>query len=170
MTHFELGSITAEKHSWHRFMARKGTPELTRKAIKRAYEAGEGSYRHLADRFNVSESTVKRICRGVTTPAQNPAIPIVADAIASGSTVKVGDLDLTEYLKNGIKDLTDDMKSVEPRSREGIAGAALKYMQFYAQLNPPTIEDMVDQLLARPDFDPEAFVKILKSRYAAKAG
>ena len=151
-------------------MARKGTPELTRKAIKRAYEAGEGSYRQLADRFHVSESTVKRICRGVKNPAQNPAIPIVADAIANGSTVKVGDLDLTEYLQDGIKDLTTHMKTAKPNSKEGLASAALKYMQLYAQLNPPTIEDMVDQLLARPDFEPVKFVALLKSRYAAKSG
>jgi len=36
-------------------------------------------------------------------------------------------------------------------------------------LNPPTMEELVDQLLSRPDFDPERFVSLLRSRYAAKA-
>lgn len=148
-------------------MPGKRVPELTRKAIQKAYRSGGVTYPQLAARFGVSEGTVKRICKDVD---RNSAVEVVADAIANGSTVKIGDLDLTEYLETGIKDLTTDMKTAPARSREGMAGAALKYMQLYAQLNPPTLEDMVDRLLDRPDFDPEKFVAILKARYAAKAG
>ncbi|MEM6436755.1 MAG: transposase family protein [Cyanobacteria bacterium P01_D01_bin.115] len=150
-------------------MSRRATPELTQKAIKRAYGAGEGSKKELAARFKVSESTVKRICQGVTPASKNTSVQIVAEAISNGDPVSIGGLDLTQHLKDGIKDLTADMKSTDAKSKEGLAQAALKYMQFYVQINPPTLEDFVDRLLDRPDFEPEKFVRILKERYAAKA-
>lgn len=148
-------------------MPGKRTPELTRKSIQRAYRSGEGSHAKLAARFGVSESTVKRLCRGIT-PA-TPAAELVTDAIAHGQPITIGGIDIGQYVTEAIADLTAEMKTTDAKSKEGVAGVMLRYLQFYAELNPPTMEEMIDQLLARPDFDPETFVRILKSRYAAKA-
>lgn len=151
-------------------MVHNKTSPLIRKQIQRAYELGEGSYRELADRFKVSLATVQRCCKGLKPPVDKKlAAEVLADAVTHGEKVTIDGLDLNQYLKDGIQDLTADMRSTEAKSKEGVASAALKYMQFYAQLNPPTLEEMVDQLLARPDFDPERFVSLLRSRYAAKA-
>lgn len=179
-------------------MGHSKTSPLIRKQIQRAYELGEGSYRDLSSRFKVSLATVQRCCKGITPAVDKKlANKVLADAVASrgtividgsakpaekklaselfldavthGEKVTIDGLDLKQYLKDGIQDLTADMRSTEAKSKEGVASAALKYMQFYAQLNPPTLEEMVDQLLARPDFDPERFVSLLRSRYAAKA-
>jgi transcriptional regulator with XRE-family HTH domain len=141
-------------------------PELTQRAIQKAYRNGEGSHAKLAERFGVSHSTVKRICKGIT-PA-TPAAALVTEALATGQAVTIGGIDIGQFVSDAIADLTADMKRVEPKSKEGLATAALKYMMFYRELNPPSLKDLVDQLLAREDFEPEKFVRILKTRYAAK--
>jgi len=150
-------------------MPRKPIPETTQQAIKRDYKKGLGTHAELARKYSISVSSVEKICKGIKKGSYQPAIDFVTDGVSRGQRVTVGDIDLTEYLETGIKTLSDDIKTTEAKSKEGIASAALKYMQFYAELNPPTLEDFVDQLLARPDFDPERFVAILKERYAAKA-
>jgi len=150
-------------------MPRESIPETTQQAVKRDYRNGAGSMSQLASKYNISRASVGRILKGIKKGSSQLATDVVATAVASGHSVTVGDVDLTEYVQNGIKDLTADITTTEAKSKEGLAQAALKYMQFYAQLHPPTLEDFVDQLLARPDFNPDKFISILQERYAAKA-
>lgn len=146
-------------------MPGKRIPELTRKAIQKAYRSGGATYPQLADRFGVSEATIKRICRGIEP---TPVSEIVTDAAMSGMAIAIGGVDISQYLRDTIESLSQDMTQAEPKSREGMAIAKLRYLQAYAALHPPTLENLIDQLLARPDFDPEKFVRILTERYAAK--
>jgi hypothetical protein len=149
-------------------MPRKPLPELTQQAIKRARSVGE-SIPSLAERFNVSERTIQRVLRGTAPEIHQPATEIVKAAVIHGAQVTIDGVDLTKHLANDIRAMTGAMAGAEVKSFEGVAGVKLKYMQYLAQLNPPTLEEMVDQILARPDFDPERFVTLLRSRYAAKA-
>jgi hypothetical protein len=150
-------------------MPRPSIPETTKAAIKRDYKAGLGSQKELALKYGVSLASAERICSGVVKGSAAPAMEIVHNAIERGQRVTIEGLDLTRYLVDGIKDLMGDMASTEAKSKEGIAGVALKWMQYLAEINPPTMADFVDQLITRPDFDPAEFVRLLKERYD-KAG
>lgn len=150
-------------------MPRKPVPDTTKQLIKNARKGGE-SVASLAARFELSERTIQRITRGIDPKLQGPAVEVVRRAVAHGSTVIVDGIDLSEHIRDDITALSTSMSRVDPKSLEGVASTKLRYMQFYAELNPPTLEDFVDRLIDRPDFDPEKFVRILMERYAKKAG
>jgi hypothetical protein len=150
-------------------MPKPTIPELTQQAIKRARRNGEGSLAQIAQRFKVSESTVKRICKDVS-PGDKDALESVIETVAQNrETIAVGGLDLSEYLESMAADLRADLARVEPKSKEGVAGAVLKLLQFYAQLYPPTLEGIVDQLLSHPDFRLDTVANLIRDRYARKA-
>jgi hypothetical protein len=149
-------------------MPRKPVPELTRKAIIKSRKGGV-SVADLAAQHNLSTRTIQRITKGVDPEINKPAVEVVASAVAMGSTVIVDGIDLTEHLLSDIDRLSAAMAEAEPKSFEGVAGVKLRYLEYYSKLRPPTLEDFVDQLLARPDFSPEKFIALLKERYAAKA-
>lgn len=150
-------------------MPREAIPELTAAAIKRARTMGDGSIREIAARFKVSVSTVKRVCAGIQPGCgAEVAAAIVTDAIAHHQPLRIGTLDLTEYLEAMAGDLRADMARVEPKSKEGVAGQLLRLLQFYADLHPPTFEGLVAQLVEHPDFDPQKVKRALE-RYAKKA-
>jgi hypothetical protein len=149
-------------------MPKKQLPELTRQAIRKARGVGE-SVASLATRFKVSERTIQRICKGIDPEIHAPAAEVVKAAVVHGARVTIDGVDFTQHLIDDIKSMSGAMSGAEVKSFEGVAGVKLKYMQFYHHLNPPTMEEFVDQLLSRPDFDPERFVSLLRSRYAAKA-
>ena len=147
-------------------MPRPPIPETVRASIKRDYRSGGYTHKTLAQKYSVSLRFVENLLRGVEKSQASPAIEVVHRAIESGQRVTIEGLDLTKYLCDGIQDMIGDMANTEPKSKEGIANAALKWMQFLAIVNPPTMADYVDQLMARPDFDPAEFVRLLKERYA----
>lgn len=150
-------------------MPNRCTPELTQQAIKRARRKGEGSIAELAKRFGVSPATVKRICQGITPGELEPLEDAIEDAVRHKVPVSIGALDLSEYLESMAADLRADLARVEPKSKEGVAGAVLKLLQFYAQLYPPTLEGIVDQLLSHPDFRLDTVATLIRDRYAQKA-
>ena len=139
-------------------------PELTQQAIKKARIGGE-SVASLASRFKVSTRTIQRITKGIDPEIHAPAAEVVRAAVAHGARVTVDGIDLTQHLAEDIKQLSSAMSGAEVKSFEGVMGVKLKYMQYMAQLNPPTMSDFVDNLIARPDFDPTEFVRLLKERY-----
>lgn len=147
-------------------MPRKPIPESIKAAVQRDYKAGVASQKELALKYSLSVTSIERILQGVRKGEHTPAMQIVYKAVADGQRVTIEGLDITKYLVDGIKDLMGDMKSTEAKSKEGVANVALKWMQYLAELNPPTLADHVDQLIARPDFDPSEFVRLLKERYA----
>lgn len=129
---------------------------------------GAGSKAAIAQKFGLSLSTVKRITQGLTQSPQ--AGDVLHQAISNSASVTIDGLDVTAYVKRGIDDLAAAAIAVPPKSKEGMATAMLRYLQFYAQLHPPTMDAMVDQLLGMPDFDPARFVKLLKEKYAQQRG
>jgi hypothetical protein len=151
-------------------MAKPSISQLTQKAIIRARRNGEGSIAELALRFKVSEASVKRICKGIKPTASQEAVAtVVTDAIAANQPIRVGGLDVSEYIEGMATDLRAEMPSARVNSKEGVAGTILKLLQFYVQLCPPTIEGIVDQLLAHPDFNIEKVGALIRERYAQKA-
>lgn len=153
-------------------MAKPGIPELTQQAIKRAYKNQEGSKRELAIRFGVSESSVKRICKGITPGhSVDTATKIVQDAIQAKQNITIGDMDISAWLVEMAEDLKQDLPKVEPKSKEGVAGRILDILKFYAEQFPLTLENRIDLLISHPDFEPAKVAKLLKERYAQqKAG
>jgi hypothetical protein len=151
-------------------MAKASISQLTQKAIIRARRNGEGSIAELALRFNVSEASIKRICKGVKPGASQEAVAaVVTDAIVANQPIRVGGLDVSEYIESMATDLRAEMPTARVNSKEGLAGAVLKLLQFYVELCPPTIEGIVDQLLAHPDFSMEKIGPLIRDRYAQKA-
>ena len=145
-------------------MPRPPVPEITKQSIKKARAAWE-SVNDLMARFKLSRATVYQITKGIDPKVQSLAQQIVKSGIAAGVQVTVDGIDLTQHLKADIDRLSDAMDSAQPKSLEGVAAAKIKMIQCYLQLNPPTLADFVDQLIARPDFDPGEFVRLLKDRY-----
>ena len=146
-------------------MARKPLPLEIQSEIRTARKEGE-SYKVLAKRYNVSERTLMRVTAGVV--AGRPADAVVRRvnaAIVQGAKVTIDGVDLTHHLTHDIERMTTAMESAEAKSFEGLAAVKLRYLQYLAQVCPPTLSDFVDQLIARPDFDPVEFVRLLKERY-----
>lgn len=155
-------------------MGRSTISDITKQGIKRAWKAGEGSYGDLSARFNVPVGSIKRITKGI--PKGSTTVDAVIEgaiatntAIAAGASIRIGDLDLTNILQTGIKDLTDEMGKTPPTSKEGMANAALRWMECWIKLHPPTLEQAIENLLDRPDFDPQVFREVL-NRHAQKTG
>jgi hypothetical protein len=57
------------------------------------------------------------------------------------------------------------MKVIPANSKEGLANASLRWIELWLRLNPPTLEGIIDQLLAHPDFSFEHLNKVLSDRY-----
>lgn len=148
------------------------TPELTQKRIIRAYETTTKSQQAIADEFGVSLATVKRLVQGRTRAAGQNAearMEVAKVAIAQGAEVTVDGVNIVKYLADMAADLKGDMGKVEPKSKEGIANSLLKVLQFSAEITPPTLEQAIETLLDRPDFDPQVLRDTLR-RHAQKAG
>lgn len=150
-------------------MPRKPVPEITRKAIIKSRKGGV-SVVDLAAQHKLSVRTIQRITKGIDPEINQPAMSVVASAVAAGSKVSIDGLDLTEHLLADIDRLSGAMLEAEPKSFEGVAGVKLRYLEYYAKQKPPTLEAFVDMLLDRPDFSPEKFINLLMERYAAQAG
>lgn len=145
-------------------------PELTQKRIIRAYETTNKSKQAIADEFGVGLATVKRLTKGRSRLSEiaETKMEAVKTAIAQGARVTVDDLDVTEHLKTAIKDISTKLTGVEAKSKEGMAGALARLVTAYRSEVPKSLEAIVDLLLAHPDFEPVAFVKLLKERYAQR--
>lgn len=145
-------------------MARKPLPQEIQEEIKAARKGGE-SCKTLAKRFNVSERTIMRVAAGVSATPATSVVRRVNAAIVQGSRVTIDGVELNQHLTEDIKRMTTAMESAEVKSFEGLAAVKLRYLQYLYTVNPPTLSDFVDQLIARPDFDPVEFVRLLKERY-----
>lgn len=149
-------------------MPKPPVAEITKRSIKRAYRAKEGTHAQLAERFKVSVSTVRRVLAEPDVEQQAKE-DVVATAIAAGATVQVDGLDITDFLTTTINELSIGMKAAKPATREGMAGVLLRWVQYMDELNPPTLEKAIERLLDRPDFDSQVFRDVL-SRHAQKTG
>jgi len=148
------------------------TPELTQKRIIRAYETTTKSQQAIADEFGVSLATVKRLVQGRARVAGQNAearMEVAKVAIAVGAKVTIDGLDVTEYLETAIKDVSAGLAGAEAKSKEGMAGALAKLISAYRQENPRTLEQAIETLLDRPDFDPQVLRDTLR-KHAQKAG
>lgn len=154
--------------------------KLTQAAIKKAYINGEGSKTALADRFKVSLSTVKRITKGLE-PVQEAAQHIVDTAVArhielvrdrSSPTVIIGSnvLDTDEIMVTAIKDLSADMSNTPAKTKEGVAGSLIRFIETYRKFHPVTMDEAIELVLSIPDFDPRVFAQKLRDRIERKAG
>jgi transcriptional regulator with XRE-family HTH domain len=149
-------------------MPKPAIAEITKRSIKRAYRAKEGTQAQLAERFKVSVATVRRV---LAEPDVEMAIAkeAIDTAIAGGATVQIDGMDVTQFLTTNIKDLATDMKTARPATREGMASAVLRWVQYLVDLNPPTLEQAIEALLDRSDFDPQVLRDTLR-KHAQKAG
>jgi len=141
--------------------------ELTQKRIIKAYETTSKSQQAIADEFGCSLATVKRLTKGKVRA--DVELNHVRPSIAQGSRILVDDLDVTEYLKTAIKDASGAMAGAEAKSKEGMAGALARLITVYRAEMPKTLEALVDQLLAHPDFSIEKVGALIRERYAQKA-
>jgi predicted transcriptional regulator len=146
-------------------------PELTQKRIIRTYETTSKSQQAIADEYGVSLATVKRLTKGRSrTSGENAEtkMMVAQSAIAQGATVVIDGLDVTEVLKTAIADVSAGMVTAKVNSKEGAAGALARLVSAYRSEMPKSLEAIVDLLLTHPDFEPTAFVKLLKERYARR--
>lgn len=142
----------------------RALPELTRKQIQRAWKTTAQSKREIALQFGVSEATVKRLTQGMAKDGVAAQQSVVGAAIANGADVQIDGLSINQHLSTTISALAAELPNVPAKSKEGVAGALLRYLEFQYKLE--TFEELVDRLLGHPDFEPQRFVDLLKQRYA----
>jgi len=143
-------------------------PEITIRGIQKSILNREGSYGAIAQKWKVSESTVKRIAKamggeGITTAAAVVQQSAIADSIdrvlASGFQV-----DRDALLTTAIQKLAESMENTKARSQEGAAGALAKLLELHAKFNPMTMRELVTVALNVPDFDPREFARLIREQ------
>jgi transcriptional regulator with XRE-family HTH domain len=142
--------------------------ELIKKRIIKTYETTNKSQQAIADEFGCSIGTVRRLTKGKVRAVME-LDRAVRPSIAQGHRILVDDLDVTEYLKTAIKDASGAIAGAEAKSKEGMAGALARLITVYRAEMPKTLEALVDQLLAHPDFSMEKIGPLIRDRYAQKA-
>lgn len=143
----------------------KALPELTRKQIQKAWRTTTQTKREIALHFGVSEATVKRLTQGIAKEAAAVPQAVVGAALANGAAVLIDGVPIGRYVADTIVALAAELPTAPAKSKEGVAGALLKYLEFHAKLNPQRLEDVIDQLLAHPDFSIEAVRELITRRY-----
>jgi hypothetical protein len=141
-------------------------PELTQRQIQKVWKTTDQSRREIALQFGVSESTVKRLTNGLTREAPAAGAAVVGAALANGASVTIDGVPIGRYVADTIVALAAELPNAPAKSKEGVAGALLKYLEFHERLHPQRLEVLVDQLLAHPDFSIEKVGELLRRRAA----
>ena len=141
-------------------------PELTQRQIQKVWKTTNQSRREIALQFGVSESTVKRLTNGLTREPTAAGAAVVGAALANGATVTIDGVPLTQYVNETIAALAAELPTAPAKSKEGVAGALLRYLEFHERLHPQRFEVLVDQLLAHPDFSLEKAGELIRRRLA----
>jgi hypothetical protein len=141
-------------------------PELTQRQIQKVWKTTDQSRREIALQFGVSESTVKRLTNGLTREAPAAGAAVVGAALANGASVTIDGVPIGRYVADTIVALAAELSNAPAKSKEGVAGALLKYLEFHERLHPQRLEVLVDQLLAHPDFSIERVGELLRRRAA----
>jgi hypothetical protein len=141
-------------------------PELTQRQIQKVWKTTGQSRREIALQFGVSESTVKRLTNGLTREAPAAGAAVVGAALANGASVTIDGVPIGRYVADTIVALAAELPNAPAKSKEGVAGALLKYLEFHERLHPQRLEVLVDQLLAHPDFSIEKVGELLRRRAA----
>lgn len=144
----------------------KKLPELTQRQIQKVWKTTDQSRREIALQFGVSESTVKRLTNGMTREAPAAGAAVVGAALANGASVTIDGVPIGRYVADTIVALAAELSNAPAKSKEGMAGALLKYLEFHERLHPQRLEVLVDQLLAHPDFSIEKVGEVLRRRAA----
>lgn len=144
----------------------KALPELTRKQIQKAWRTTTQTKREIAAQFRVSEATVKRLTNGIDKDAIAASQAVVGAALANGAAVTIDGMTVTQYVGETIAALAAELPNAPAKSKEGVAGTLLRYLEFHERLHPQQIEVLVDQLLAHPDFSIEKMGDLLRRRAA----
>ena len=141
-------------------------PELTQRQIQKVWKTTNQSRREIALQFGCSESTVKRLTSGLTREPTAAGAAVVGAALANGASVTIDGVPLTQYVNETIVALAAELPNVPAKSKEGMAGALLRYLEFHEKLHPQRLEVLVDQLLAHPAFSVEKVGELLRRRAA----
>jgi hypothetical protein len=141
-------------------------PELTQRQIQKVWKTTGQSRREIALQFGVSESTVKRLTNGLTREAPAAGAAVVGAALANGASVTIDGVPIGRYVADTIVALAAELPNAPAKSKEGVAGALLRYLEFHERLHPQRLEVLVDQLLAHPDFSIEKVGELLRRRAA----
>lgn len=143
----------------------RALPELTRKQIQKAWRTTAQTKREIALQFGVGEATVKRLTKGMNKESVATSQSVVGAAIANGAHVEIDGLSIDHYITSTIAALVNELPNVPAKSKEGVAGTLLRYLEFHEKLHPQSFEAVVDKLLGHPDFDTQKLVALLKQRY-----
>lgn len=120
----------------------------------------------------ISEGSVNRVIshhrkrsqpKQIANKAQTAIAQVVAQSLRPKS-VKDGHADMDGSLMTIINAMVSGMGKSAPRSSEGCAAAATRAIALYREFHPQTMEDLIDQLLALPDFDPGHFIQALRKK------
>lgn len=139
-------------------------------AIRKAYLNRDGSIAVLAERFGVSEGTIKRIKKEGDWDAIRAAqTAVVQAAVQQPPAVTIGGaaINFDEMLTTAIDSLSGDVATLPGKSRESAATALLKAIELYRKYHPMTIDEAIDLVIALPGFDPQDFARRLRDRYLA---
>ena len=150
-------------------MQRKRKPNWEK--IRLAYEAGEGSYRELAARFNVSFGTLQDVAK---RESWVKGYDKTHDKIKEQTRVKLAEEKATikakgiaadlQVLDSAIATLALSATTVEPKSQEGAYNAIANLIKIKNQIAPPSAEDLADIAIAN-GIKPEEFILALAQKW-----
>ena len=152
----------------------KPISDLVRQQIKREIKKDpKADKAAIATQYGVSIGTVKRLAKEVKdTEIPGSVQQVKVRAATQNAIAKLSDTDgglkgadFQNILITLLTDLTENLSSASIKSREGAARAAVELMKCHREFYPPTMEDLIDQLLGLPDFEPVEFAKRLRARY-----
>ncbi|MBD2108765.1 hypothetical protein [Nodosilinea sp. FACHB-13] len=95
--------------------------------------------REIALRFGVGEATVKRLIKGMGKGLAAIRHAVVGVAIANSAHVEIDGLSINHYITLTIAALVDELPNVPAKSKEGVAGTLLRYLEFHEKLHPQTL-------------------------------
>ncbi|GEM_PF-6337543 len=131
---------------------------LERKAIAAGTGVPIGSVNRIIAQYRKSINP-----KTIATEAQTAIAQVVTQNLRPESA-KEGHADMDGSLMVILNAMVSSMGKVDPKSSEGCASTAIRAIALYRQFHPQTMEELADQLLALPDFDPGRFVQILRQR------
>jgi hypothetical protein len=140
-----------------------------RELAKEAYTSNPNiTYGQIAKRFKVHERTIKRWATADNWQGERKVVALVNAPAPQVRSVS-GEIIPIDIVEATIQDLQGEMAAgIQARDKAAIAGKLRDLLIYREQLLPPTLSDLVEQLVAdlvRLDVDIVEFVAELKAKW-----
>lgn len=143
--------------------------DLTKQSIKKAIRAGDRTLEKIAEQYQVSIGTVRRLAKEM--PEREAVRVVQQQAIAQHLTTTIAGapFDMNAILITAINDLAAEMPKTSGKSKEGVGAAIGRLSDLLRKYNPQTERELALLAIAIPNFDPQVFAKELRALIEQRA-